>query len=73
MIVHDMLGLFERFVPKFVRRYANVSGVLLEAFTQYRTDVKERAFPQPEHIYSMVAGEAEKLREAYREAATRAS
>jgi len=72
MIVHDMLGLFERFVPKFVKRYANVSGVLLEAFTQYRSDVKERAFPQPEHIYSMVAGEAEKLREAYEEAATRA-
>ena len=47
-----------------------MSAVLLEAFTQYRSDVKERAFPQQEHIYSMVAGEADRLREAYGEAAT---
>ena len=61
MIVHDMLGLFERFTPKFVRQYANVSPVLLEAFTRYREDVKAGEFPQPEHVYSMVEGEAEKL------------
>ena len=73
MIVHDMLGLFERFVPKFVKRYANVSPILLEAFSQYRSDVKDRAFPQPEHIYSMVAGEAEKLQQAYGASATPAS
>jgi len=73
MIVHDMLGLFERFVPKFVKRYANVSPILLEAFSQYRSDVKDRAFPQPEHIYSMVAGEADKLQQAYGASATPAS
>ncbi len=73
MIVHDMLGLFERFVPKFVKRYANVSPILLEAFSQYRSDVKDRAFPQPEHIYSMVAGEADKLQQAYGTSATPAS
>lgn len=61
MIVHDMLGLFERFVPKFVKRYANLSPILLEAFSEYRADVKAREFPQPEHLYSMVAGEAERL------------
>lgn len=65
MIVHDMLGLFERFVPKFVKRYVNLSPILLEAFSEYRSEVKARAFPQPENIYSMVAGEAEKLQEAY--------
>lgn len=65
MIVHDMLGLFERFVPKFVKRYANVGPILHEAFSQYRSDVKDRSFPQPEHIYSMVDGEAEKLQQAY--------
>ena len=61
MIVHDMLGLFERFTPKFVKQYANLSAVELEAFTAYRDDVKSKAFPQPEHFYKMVAGEAEKL------------
>jgi 3-methyl-2-oxobutanoate hydroxymethyltransferase len=61
MIVHDMLGLFERFTPKFVKQYANVSPILLDAFGQYREDVKTGEFPQPEHVYSMVEGEAEKL------------
>jgi 3-methyl-2-oxobutanoate hydroxymethyltransferase len=67
MIVHDMLGLFERFTPKFVKRYASVGATFLEAFTQYRADVKEGAFPQPEHTYSMMQGESEKLREAFGE------
>jgi 3-methyl-2-oxobutanoate hydroxymethyltransferase len=65
MIVHDMIGLFERFVPKFVKRYANLSPILIEAFSDYREEVKSGAFPQPEHLYSMVEGEAEKLEEAY--------
>jgi 3-methyl-2-oxobutanoate hydroxymethyltransferase len=65
MIVHDMLGLFERFVPKFVKRYANLSPILLEAFSGYREEVKAKAFPQPEHFYSMVEGEDQKLRELF--------
>jgi 3-methyl-2-oxobutanoate hydroxymethyltransferase len=65
MIVHDALGLFERFTPKFVKRYANLSPILLEAFTQYRTEVKKKAFPQPEHFYAMAEGELEKLQALY--------
>ncbi len=65
MIVHDMIGLFERFVPKFVKRYANLSPILLEAFSTYRDEVKSGAFPQPEHFYSMVEGEDVRLRERY--------
>lgn len=65
MIVHDMIGLFERFVPKFVKRYANLSPILLEAFARYREEVKTGAFPQPEHLYSMQEGEVEKLRETF--------
>jgi len=61
MIVHDMIGLFERFVPKFVKQYANLSPILLEAFSTYHGDVKSKAFPAPEHLYSMVEGETEKL------------
>jgi 3-methyl-2-oxobutanoate hydroxymethyltransferase len=61
MIVHDMLGLFERFTPKFVKQYANLGAAELEAFTAYRNDVKAKTFPQPEHFYKMAAGEAEKL------------
>lgn len=61
MIVHDMLGFFERFTPKFVKRYANLSPILLEAFSAYREDVKAKRFPRPEHFYTMVEGEAKKL------------
>jgi 3-methyl-2-oxobutanoate hydroxymethyltransferase len=64
MIVHDMLGLFERFVPKFVKQYANVSPILLDAFAAYHEDVKTGTFPRPEHMYSMVEGEGEKLQDA---------
>jgi 3-methyl-2-oxobutanoate hydroxymethyltransferase len=65
MIVHDMLGLFERFVPKFVKQYASLSPILLDAFSAYHGDVKAKAFPQPEHFYSMVEGEGEKLQDIY--------
>jgi 3-methyl-2-oxobutanoate hydroxymethyltransferase len=61
MIVHDMLGFFERFTPKFVKRYANLSPILLEAFSAYREDVKAKEFPKPEHFYTMAQGEANKL------------
>lgn len=61
LIVHDMLGLFERFTPKFVKRYADISAIEMEAFCKYRDDVKARDFPEPEHFYTMVDGEAEKL------------
>ena len=38
MIVHDMIGLFERFTPKFVKQYANLAPILLDAFTAYHGD-----------------------------------
>lgn len=66
MIVHDMLGLFERFVPKFVKRYTNLSETLLDAFSTYRAEVKSGEFPKPEHCYSMKEGESERLLEAVR-------
>ncbi|HAZ27025.1 TPA: 3-methyl-2-oxobutanoate hydroxymethyltransferase, partial [Candidatus Acetothermia bacterium] len=51
LIVHDILGLFEAFTPKFVKRYADVSAVMLQAFQGYIKDVKEGKFPGPEHTY----------------------
>ncbi len=63
MIVHDMLGLFERFTPKFVKRYADLSPIILDAFRNYHRDVKDRRFPQPEHFYKIPEGELKKLRE----------
>lgn len=62
LIVHDMLGFFDRFVPKFVKKYANLNGVILEALTQYRDEVEKGVFPTKEHCYGMPEEELSKLK-----------
>lgn len=51
----DMLGNFPpgRFLPKFVKQYGNIWSGAIEAIAQYKTEVKSRAFPAPEHTYPM--------------------
>ncbi len=61
MIVSDLLGVFQAFTPKFVKKYADVAGVMTDAFAAYVKDVRDRSFPAAEHTYRMVAGELEKL------------
>jgi 3-methyl-2-oxobutanoate hydroxymethyltransferase len=61
LIVHDMLGLFQAFQPKFVRQYCNLSEIMLKAFGDYIKDVKAGTFPAKEHEYSMPEEEVKKL------------
>jgi 3-methyl-2-oxobutanoate hydroxymethyltransferase len=61
MIVSDLLGVFQAFTPKFVKKYASVAAVMSDAFAAYAEDVRSRAFPATEHTYRMVEGELEKL------------
>lgn len=49
LVTHDLLGLFDRFTPKFVKKYANLHATMQEAFGQYIADVKERKFPAEAH------------------------
>jgi 3-methyl-2-oxobutanoate hydroxymethyltransferase len=63
MIVSDLLGIFQAFTPKFVKKYANLGQAMEEAFTEYIEDVRSGAFPAPEHTYRMVEGELEKLKQ----------
>lgn len=51
LVTHDMLGLNERRVPKFVRKYADIGGQIAEAVSAYRQDVKNGVFPAPEQTY----------------------
>lgn len=53
LVTHDLLGLFDRFTPRFVKKYANLHGVLSEAFAAYKVDVKAGSFPGPEHTIDM--------------------
>lgn len=63
LIVSDMLGIFEVFTPKFVKKYANLAGVMREAFQEYIREVHEKKFPTIEHCYKMKPGEAQRLEE----------
>lgn len=55
LVLEDMLGLSER-VPKFVRRYGELGPSIERAVEAYAKDVRERAFPGPEHVYGMKKG-----------------
>ncbi|MCH8864778.1 MAG: 3-methyl-2-oxobutanoate hydroxymethyltransferase [Chloroflexi bacterium] len=61
LIVGDLLGLFEAFTPKFVKKYANLSEVIEKAFGEYIDDVQTSKFPEEKHCYRMVEGELDKL------------
>jgi len=53
LVTHDMLGLFDRHTPKFVRQYAQIGEATQSAFEKYKADVKARKFPSDEHTYTM--------------------
>jgi len=53
LVIHDLIGLFDRFMPKFVKQYANIFPVITEALESYRDEVIAGTFPGPEHGYSM--------------------
>jgi 3-methyl-2-oxobutanoate hydroxymethyltransferase len=61
LVTHDLLGLFDRFMPKFVRKYADLHNEMLNAFTAYIADVQGRAFPTKEHTVEMPDEEWEAL------------
>jgi 3-methyl-2-oxobutanoate hydroxymethyltransferase len=63
LVTHDMLGLFDRFTPKFAKRYADLSGEMARAFAEYRTEVLNHSFPAPEHTLAMDDGEWKALLE----------
>jgi 3-methyl-2-oxobutanoate hydroxymethyltransferase len=52
LVLHDLVGLFERFVPKFVKRYANLSQEIRRAAEAFRSEVESGAFPGKEHEFS---------------------
>ena len=61
LVYHDVVGLFERFTPKFVKQYAELAPMIREALFQYKREVEEGTFPGPEHTFSMNAEEAGKI------------
>jgi 3-methyl-2-oxobutanoate hydroxymethyltransferase len=63
MICSDLLGVFQAFTPKFVKKYENIAERSVQAFKQYVNEVRSGEFPQEPHTYQMVDGEFHKLME----------
>ncbi len=53
LVLHDMLGLFDRFTPRFVKRYAELHAVMQDALHAYQADVQNHHFPAEEHTYEI--------------------
>ena len=69
MIVSDILGIFQAFTPKFVKKYANLGEETLKALSTYADDVRAGRFPDSQHTYNMVDGELPKLKNALKKLA----
>ncbi len=61
LVYHDLLGLFERFVPKMAKQYINLAPMIKEALGRYKTEVENGSFPGPEHSFAMSKEEADKI------------
>jgi len=51
LVIHDLLGLFDRFLPKFAKRYANLLEEASKAILQYKDEVEKGEFPDREHSF----------------------
>lgn len=62
LVTHDMIGLFDKFVPKFVKQYTNIRKVILDALNEYKQEVVDVKFPAPEHSFKMPDEALEQLK-----------
>jgi 3-methyl-2-oxobutanoate hydroxymethyltransferase len=61
LIVSDLIGQFQAFTPKFVKKYCDVASIITTAMKAYCADVREGRFPEEQHCYHMMDGEKEKF------------
>jgi len=67
LVLHDVLGLFGEFKPKFAKRYADLSPVIVDALRQFDSDVREGRFPDAEHSFTMKESEQAALQRGLRQ------
>lgn len=63
LVTHDMIGLFDRFVPKFVKQYVNIKPIILDALRAYKNEVQKAKFPAAEHSFKMPEDALKQLEE----------
>ncbi|MFH0935242.1 MAG: 3-methyl-2-oxobutanoate hydroxymethyltransferase [Candidatus Omnitrophota bacterium] len=62
LVIHDLLGLFQRYRPKFVKKYMEAASLITRAIEEYKDEVIAGKFPGPEHIFSIKEEELKKIR-----------
>ncbi len=67
LVLHDLVGLFDRFLPKFAKRYVNVGETIDAALHEFQQEVRDGAFPTPAHSFVMEDDEYASLLEALRD------
>ncbi|KAK9728980.1 cell wall biogenesis and architecture protein, variant 2 [Basidiobolus ranarum] len=61
LVLNDMIGVFDRFTPRFCKRYLNLDKSITDAIVEFREEVRSREFPSQEHCYPMKKDEQEKF------------
>ncbi len=69
LVIHDMIGMFDRKPAKFVKKYAEIGTQILDALGEFKKEVAQGAFPAPEHCYPMPEDVADELAKLYPEEA----
>jgi len=63
LVIHDMLGITDRYLPKFAKKYAELQVDMVQAVTTYATEVRDSQFPGTPHGFKMSEEVLEKLKE----------
>lgn len=66
LVFHDLVGLYDAHVPRYVKQYASIKAEMVDAVARYASDVRERRFPGPENEYGIDPAELERLRNQLR-------
>ena len=65
LVIHDILGLYEKLKPKFVKQYLSLSNDVVQAVSKFKSDVESGSFPAEENWFSMEREEYGKLKKAF--------
>ncbi|MBM3300422.1 MAG: 3-methyl-2-oxobutanoate hydroxymethyltransferase, partial [Deltaproteobacteria bacterium] len=65
LVIHDMIGMFDRKPAKFVKKYCDAGALILQALEAFKKEVEQGTFPAPEHCYPMPKDVAEELERIY--------
>lgn len=53
LVTQDMMGMYDKFTPKFVKKYSNIRDIMIKAYDEFNEEVKEGSFPSPEYSFNI--------------------